>query len=599
MISFGASIGFLVVMFVVLRTTGMDKVIGRKILQIAEAIAPPPPPPPPPPDVKSNVKAPPKIDMNFDVKTILNRPTIDASFDLSALSNFSADMEAPDLTMEAMEFSSNDLTNLVSNAQLPVMSLMTNIGFDVGMASTEEKKASVSGTGKRTSGHTALAVLDLPGNEEGSTWTKGELESIADFVSRNTSLKVRLGARAISFLSPYNSYDAWLGESKKRALSEYKELPMLESEMYALEIMANAMPYINDGDYEQAKIRMKRMLTDYLRIKFDARFPIEKTAWADTVEKSMPLKAFEKDYLKKAEKGFHQFYARKAPSGKELRDVYLMLRMFEMIQLPVLFCEPRGVLDTPLPENMQMLRTYVRNGGFIYFCNTSDFKKARAIVGLITALTQERLSDPVGDKTLAKLAAEDQEVSGYSFRDPEPTIGHPRIFFPMILPRQTNVSFSVYNKFGNVVFADTLKNIGPGAFLQKHRHYRWYCVDNQGNDVESGYYVYQMKADLFVKTGAIRVSLLRKLPNGKHGIFSSYFNISEVPSTKTARSEDLSYGEPGVFGVALRGRLAICFTEGYTEKEPIGGDDPAAQEAALKWMTNVVIHALSERQLAR
>jgi hypothetical protein len=66
-----------------------------------------------------------------------------------------------------------------------------------------------------------------------------------------------------------------------------------------------------------------------------------------------------------------------------------------------------------------------------------------------------------------------------------------------------------------------------------------------------------------------------------------------------AKSDQLSYGEPGVFGVSLRGRLAICYTEGYREKDPLGGEDQSAKEAALKWMTNVVIHALSERSLAR
>lgn len=598
--SFGLSIVFFVALFTFMRVTGIDKVIGTKILEIAEAIAPPPPPPPPPPDVKADVQAPPKIDMNFDVKTLLNRPTINADFDLGALNNFSADMEAPNLTMEAMEFSTNDLSNIVTNAQLPVMNLMSNIGFgDIGTVESDDAKAQISGTGKRTTGHLALAILDIPGNSEENPWTEGELETIAEYMSTNTSLKIRLGARAISFLSPYSSFDTWLNEAKQRALSEYRELPRLEPEINGLQIMANAVPYIEEGDVEEAKLRVRKLLTDYMRIKYDARFSPTDGGWAKKIEQTTPLKQFEKDYIGKAEKGFVQFYNRKEPSGKELRDIYLMFRMFEMSQLYVLFCEPRGVLDMPLPENIRLLRTYVRNGGFLYFCNTADFKESRAIVGLINALTQEKLSDPVGDKKLAELSKDDQEVSGYTFRDPEPTIGHPWIFFPMILPRTTDVSFTIYNKFGNTVFTDTIEDIGPGAYVQKKRDYKWYCVDNLGNELESGYYIYQVKADLFVKTGAVRVSVLRKLPNGRHGIFSSYYPVSEVPSTSTVKSDELSYGEPGVFGVWFKGRLAIVFTEGYKEKEPLAGDDQAAKEAALKWMTNVVIHAVSERNLAR
>ncbi|MBD3244146.1 MAG: hypothetical protein GF331_26375, partial [Chitinivibrionales bacterium] len=48
-ISFGLSIVFFAALFTFMRVTGIDKVIGTKILEIAEAIAPPPPPPPPPP----------------------------------------------------------------------------------------------------------------------------------------------------------------------------------------------------------------------------------------------------------------------------------------------------------------------------------------------------------------------------------------------------------------------------------------------------------------------------------------------------------------------------------------------------------------------
>lgn len=601
MISFGIACGTMVLLYLFLRVTGLDEVVRKKVMEIAESIAPPPPPPPPPPDVKADVKAPPKIDMNFDVKTMLARPTLDAGFDLGSLTNFSADMEAPDLAMEAMEFSSNDMVNLVSNAQLPVMNLMTNIGFDIGAAASDEKKVTVSGTGKRTSGAMALAILDIPGNEATTNkWSKGELETIADYISRNTSLKVRLGARSIQLMSPFSSFDTWLAEAKKRVKSEYKELPASEPEINGLDVLSNAMPFVAENDPEQAKNRIKRMMSDYLRIKFDARVALDKGGWADSIKKVTPLKEYQVDFIKDAESSFNDFANKKVVTGKEVRGIYMMLRMFELAELPILFCEPRGVLDMPLPENIKLLRTYLTQAnGFIYFCNTPELKNARAVIGLIRELTQEGLKDPVGEKTLAKLKVDDQEVSGYTFREPEPQMGHPWVFFPMILPRETNVSISIYNKFGTPIFNDTIKKIGPGAFLQKNRHYRWNCADVQGNQVESGYYVYQVRADLFVKTGPVGVSVLRKLTNGKHGIFSSYYPIAEVPTKEALKPDALSYGEPGVFGVMFRGRLAVLFTEGYKEKDPIGGEDQAAKEAALRWMTNVVIYALSERQLAR
>jgi hypothetical protein len=598
-IAFGIAIGIHVLAFAFFKYTPAGKEALAAIIEIKESLLPPPPPPPPPPDLKTKMSAPPPVNMTFTVKAITNAPSIKADFDVGAL-GLGNDLDAVDITTQAMTFNTNDVTNMVSGAQLPVVNLMQSIGFDIGTVSTDDAKASITGKNRRASGYTAIAILDIPGSEEGSKWTKGELETIADFVSKSTSIKIKLAARAVSFTSPYSSFATWLTEAKKRARGEAKELSSQEQEISGQEILASSMPYVAEGDFEQARIRVRRLATDYLRLKFEARLDVTTQDWVAACSTSTPtLREWEKEYIRDAGRSFADFYGKKSPTGKELNGVYLMLRMFEMSQLPILFCDPRGVLDMPSPENVRMLRTYLQSGGFIYFINTSNFKKERSIVGLITDLINEKLSDPVGEKTLAKLAVEDQEVSGYVFRAPEPAIGHPWIFFPMILPRTTTVSLAIYNKIGNLVYTDTLKNKPPGAYLQKNRHYRWLCTDNQGTPVEPGYYVYQIKADLSVRTGPVGVSKLLKLTNGKHGVFSSFFNISEVPSKVTIKSEELSYGEPGVFGVAFRGRMCILYTEGYQEKDPLGADDPAAKEAALKWMTNVIIYAVSDRGLAR
>jgi hypothetical protein len=118
---------------------------------------------------------------------------------------------------------------------------------------------------------------------------------------------------------------------------------------------------------------------------------------------------------------------------------------------------------------------------------------------------------------------------------------------------------------------------------------------------ESGYYIYQIDSDLCRKTGAIKVSRLRRLPNRIHPVFSSKFNLDEVPTAEASSSDELPYGERGVFGVEIKGRLAICYTEGYKEKEWLKnlGTRDSRQEAALKWVTNVVVMALAEGSLAR
>jgi len=597
-LALGGAIAFHVLLFVFLRATGLDVVLVDKVVDMVEAIAPPPPPPPPPPDVKANIKAPPPIDLNFSVQNMTARPSVDAAFDAGLL-NFQLDMEAPDLTMSAMEFSTSDLTNLVSNAQLPVMNLMKAIDFDIGVSTSEDDKGSASGFGKRTSGKVALTILDIPGDDEKYPWDNGELENLEDFISKNSNLKAGLGARAIAFTGNWASFDLWLSNSKTRTSAAVQELSEIEPENNGLNIIANMLPLLDDKNYEGFKTRFRKLMTDYLRIKFEVRIKPEEGKWEEKIAEMSALSDWQKEYLREGQKSFLQVYEATPPSGKELKGIYLMLRTFELMQLPILFCEPRGVPGSLLPENLRMLRTYVNNGGFIYFTNASTLNKSKAIRGLITELTNEKLTDANGEKTLAKLKGGDQPVSGYDFRDPDPAVFHPWTFFPMIIPRYTSVNLTIYNRIGNVVFADTLKNMAPGAYLQKNRHYRWKAVDNQGNPVESGYYIYQLEADLFRKTGPMRVSVLRQLPNGKHGIFSSFFNISEVPSTETVQTTEMPYGERGVFGVSIKGRLAICYTEGYAEKKGMTSSDNAAKENALRWFTNVVIFALSEGSLAR
>jgi hypothetical protein len=460
-------------------------------------------------------------------------------------------------------------------------------------------KVALHGAGNRISGHTAIAVLDLPGTNEEYPWSGGELELIADFVSRNTNLRLELSSRAISFVGSMGSFEAWLRDAGGRGFSSRQTISKKEPEIDALDVLADAVPYAMEGGYERFRQRVRHLASDYLHAKFNARFdPLEEN-WVEALDKKMSLRQCEKEYLADGQEALRSIWHSRNPKPERARGLYLMLRTFELLRLPVLLCEPRGVPARLHPEAIRMLRTYVENGGFIYFANTANINRARAIRGLITAIVDDDLRDAEGEATLARMMEHDREVTGYEFRDPEPRIAHPWTFFPMILPRTTDVTLSIYNRHGVLVYRDERKRIPPGAYLQKYRHYRWNAVDNEGRLLESGYYIYRIEADLCRKTGAVGISKLRLLPSGKHDIYSARYNISEVPSTVSAKARDLAYGERGVFGVSLGGRLAICYAEGYGEKSALVLGDALAREASLKWMTNVVMHALAERSLSR
>lgn len=503
-----------------------------------------------------------------------------------------------DMTKQAMIGTHLELIDLVNGTNAKAEDLVKTL---FGSDDLSPAKYNIHGTGTRISGHTAISILDLPGTSGESPWTAGDLEAIADFVTSNTNLQLRLAARAISFVGSYASFGTWLDDARRRGFAPPHRISSQEPEIDALKALGDAMPFAADGDHERYRVRVRTLTADYLRQRFGARFDPLSDDWVTSIDKGSitPLRDYQKRYLREGQQALQTVWRRRKPTGQEARGLYVMLRQFEMMQLPFLFCEPRGVPTGLHPETLRMLRTYVHNGGFVYFTNTADIDRARAVRGLISTIVDDGETDPEIHELVARLSAQDREVTGYTFRPPEPSVAHPWAFFPMILPRRTDVTLTVYNRRGATVFTQTLEQVPAGAYLQKFDHYRWHAVDNAGNPLESGPYVYRIEADLASKTGPIYVSKLRRLPDGKHGVFSSSFNISEVPTSVRVKADELPYGEQGVFGASIRGRLAICYTEGYREKDALSQADASARDASLQWMTNVVMHAMAERSLAR
>ncbi len=598
------TVGFHLMVYLVLRVTGTDKVVMDQVLKMASAMTAPPPPPPPPPPPRANIQAPPKMDMAFKVNQVNMRPTVDAGFDATSLKGFSSGEAGFDLSSNAMAGLGSDAMGTVNaTAQLAPMSLAMNMGFDISIQSDDGKRGSVVGSGKRLAGKEVLTFLDLPGSnsqEEGALWKTGELDNISDYISKNTGLKLELGSRSISFMSTYKSFDTWLKKSRERAMSTIKELSVLEPEIDGLNILGSAVPYADAKLYEQFKSRVKKTMTEYLKARYGAMISIENGNWVADVTKVRPPLGWQAEFLAEAEKAFLALYSKNQPDGSELRGLYMLLRMSEIMQLRIILCEPNGVPDNISIENMRFLRTYLANGGFIYFINTASLNNCNGVRGFIRSLTQESISDPQGDLLLAKLRAADRPVNGYNFAVPDPQIFHPWTFLAMTIPQTTNVSVTIYNKLQNVVFADTLKKLSQGLHTQKSKGYKWRAVDNDGNDVEPGYYICQISADLCQKTMPLVVSRLTKLSN-KHPLFSAYYPITDVPTSLPLNPSDLPYGEMGVYGYSVKGRMTMCYTEGYMEKEKLKttGTKDDQQIAALKWVTNVIFYALSEASLAR
>lgn len=143
--------------------------------------------------------------------------------------------------------------------------------------------------------------------------------------------------------------------------------------------------------------------------------------------------------------------------------------------------------------------------------------------------------------------------------------------------------------------------VRPGQYTLKGKHYRWHGGDSRGVEVESGLYFYRAEAGLCRVTHPVRVSRLRKLPIGRHPVFSAYYRLSDIPSIGGQKLDFLPYEDRGVYGVIRDGRPVVLYTEGYFEREVFRPrrKDPERRQTLYRWLTNVVVYGLGQGSLGR
>ena len=459
----------------------------------------------------------------------------------------------------------------------------------------------VCGNGRRTKGRVDLSVLELPCQPQDNPWHSDELRKIEEFISATTDLKASHQRPIISCAGICRDFDTWIRQANKRGYAPARPLAGPELECNALDLLADAAACLVDkkeGDYLE---RVKQICADYLRLKFGVPAIPRDTAWSLAVARRFETPLWEKQYLDDAESSFKTAAGAARPSAIDLRGIWRCLRGMQIMERPLLLCEASGLPLEIGDDNMRMLRTYVNNGGFIYFANAADYGISQGVRNVIATIIQERLDDSAGTRLYNRLSREDRRVSGFVFDKPQPTIFHPWTFFPMVLPQPADVEITILNRGGAVVFADTLRHLPDGAYVQRRNGYRWNAVDNFNNDVPSGYYIYRAEAGLCRTTWPIRVSLLRYLKPGRHPIFSAAFPLSDIPSMHQSQPDDLPYMQRGVFGAFINGRLSICYTEGYGELLILRDQQvkDLRHDAILRWMANIVVTALDKGSLAR
>jgi hypothetical protein len=345
---------------------------------------------------------------------------------------------------------------------------------------------------------------------------------------------------------------------------------------------------------------MRTLWVSFLNGRFGVRLNVD-SSWTAPLRKAGILAAWEEGYLTEAEHSYRVSQTAPKPRGADVAGLYTYLRMCHLMRYPILFCEASGVAEALSEEHARPLRTYLDHGGAIYF--TAGIDECWAARGIIRSILGETVRDSLGMLVLRRMQNSDRYLSGFEFTGPRPAIFHPWTCLPLIVPKPVDVEITVFGNRGQTVFTDTIRNLGVGSYDQRTTCYRWNCTDTRGGEVPSGYYVCRVEAELFRQTYPMRVSALRLLPPGRHPVFRSFFDVSDVPfaGQRSVEEMNLPYDEPGTYGVSKGQRLVICYSEAHNEMQLLRTEEGKGfgREAALRWLTNVIVHSLGEGSLAR
>jgi hypothetical protein len=221
--------------------------------------------------------------------------------------------------------------------------------------------------------------------------------------------------------------------------------------------------------------------------------------------------------------------------------------------------------------------------------------------GFISQLLDDRRKktlDETETKTLAKLAAEDRQVTGYVLGDFFPEVlNHPEIYIPILIPRRTDVNIRIYNRMGIPVKVFEKKGVDAGNYNLKETAIMWDCTNNQNEPVESGLYFYQMEAGIFKKTKPMFVSQLRRL-DAAHPLFSVVHRFNGVPICNIENSRPAWVPRvmgPSAFGYYLGSRMVMLYTEGVGIVGSFGEKTNATmKDRSCKWLNNVIAYCLQD-----
>ncbi|MFH0920045.1 MAG: hypothetical protein V1913_06750 [Fibrobacterota bacterium] len=620
-------------------TTPIGKMAQDFVVEMVQGKTVAPPPPPKAKIKQIDVKRPPTLKPEFKVNTQVK---IDPKFApvFTAMSSFN--METPVANFSNMAQTYTMKTFNLGQAQVANVTsdLLSAIGIgDDLMGGGRGTK--VSGVGKRmrarlnvclasTPGSTVLGALGRKSESSAGNSAKATEDTLKtkvtwDYVFRkynsverarawlkeNTQIQVTDNTTTLNL---ENTFSEWVANVRKRgalaldSASVYYELLALKRLEHAIELIDRNKISGSRDFVKTVHEAVYRYLADKYELKeMEAAAP-------DAIVKKIEERNIMREWRKRGLLDVLTASNALKTDGSEdrlinaIKPVYLFLRNAQALENPLLIlCNLVGLEKIP-EENLEILRNYVRNGGFIWIDETGiATANARgqdiAARGFIHRLMAFDESETLSDKeteTFQNLSRSDRDVQGYILGPPFPLFAHPQAWFPVTLPINAPVTVRVFNRLGIAVKQFVWSKDKPmkaGSYIKKEAALVWNCDNNSGEPVESGNYFVQMESGLYQKTHLLHVSKLRKLDE-KHplmGVVHTFRNVPICTIESGSRFwETRPYGN-AAFGYYLHGRMCILYTEGAGVVAGLGDQvNVVAKDQACKFMNNIIAFCLSD-----
>ncbi len=607
------------------------------IIEAATGKTQPPPPPPKPPMSKAQTMKPSNIIPKFEIRT---QTRIDPGFTPSfkEFSSIGSDVGAVNFTNMAQNYSSRTFNLDASQVKNVTSDILSQIGIPDFM--DRGRGTRVSGIGKRMRARLSLCLINTPGvttlgatgrstSTKATTATSDQdvlnsreswdyifkkyssFDRARQWLRSNTQIQVTDNTISL----PMDvSYDDWVTNIRTKgavaidSTSVYHESSALGFISHAIEkLERNKISGKNDfvDDVQKA-------IHTYIRKKYEIETPeiLPPDMLIKSIEKRNVLREWRKRGLIDAINSARALNAdmQETLLLRQTRQIYRFFAEAQALENPLIVVANIIGLEQISEENMEILRTYVRNGGFIWVddpgiatANVKDLHKScRSFISNLMKFDEKGILSEKDSAVFSKLSTDDRRVQGFSFNEPLLQFVHPQIKLPVIVPQSTPATIRFFNRLGIPVkqFVWTRENLMPaGTYITEENAFVWNCDNNDGEPVESGVYFAQMEAGLFQKTVVAHVGKLRKLDE-KHPLMGVVHNFRNVPICAIEAASSYWQNRPfgnAAFGYYLGSRMVLLYTEGAGVIAGLGDiNNPVGMEQASRFMNNVIAFCLSD-----